>query len=960
MQKKAIYPLLFIILMISSINSFNLFENNQNYESYSQNYLKSYLKVDHSNNKIILSSSPIQIIDNDDFATQAAANGWIGDGSINNPYIIEELNITPSSGSINAFGIWNTNVSFILQHNILAAGGWGTGGCAVSFYNVENGIIRNNIVENSDCSFKLVSSSNITLSDNTANNNVGFGFHLKSSSNITLSDNTANNNFGFGFHLKSSSNITLINNTANNNSHSGFYLEATSNNTFIHNTANNNTNFGFNFPQSYGFNFPQSNNVLINNTASSNLGGFIFFESSHNIISNNVASANLYFGFSLNDGKNNTLSNNRVENGTQGSIIISGSKDNSILNNSMDQGGISLNCRCYQTNVSGNSINGLPLIFLQHARNQTISEKAGQIILINTTLTTIRNQVITHTAKAINLISSNNNTLYNNTASFNTNNGFYLHSSSYNTLYNNTANFNNNVAVYSNHNNGFYLHSSSYNTLYNNTANFNGNGVELHGNHNNITNNRFSFNTQDGIWLEGSYTSSNNIINMNYIDNNFRYGIIISSGFSNNNITNNTFINNNNELIQQNNYAQARDMGYDNRFEFNFWSDHLSPDVDGDGIIDIPYLIRRISNSIQYEDPYPSALPHHDIPPLITVQSPTSSIYDSNAVQLMYSIFEPGITTIFIDNTPNATVLVNGTEINDLQDGFHNITILSIDEAGNIGKKEILFTIESGAIGTKIGTYTITLILDGSDYSGTVTISKKMLFGSYTNNFGTFTNITKILYSDMKLTRNTGSLSIQDNYILQDGDYNSAVYSFSNYSLRDSRYLDADFTIEEEYSIANVTENDTVLIEEYHGRQRENNRAWVDHQYKDVTTFESEDLRNLTLPQFGISEVYTIRISLYTDNEYTGYQLIWVTPMGDLIKSEEYDENNNLLSETTATFIYGYTPIPISSSSPTSSTNSVNSTTNSTANATGFSIISLMLAISFTLIIGIKRKKKGK
>ena len=44
--------------------------------------------------------SPIIINGNDQFIAQAAAEGWQGDGSLLNPYIIKEFNITGSESSI--------------------------------------------------------------------------------------------------------------------------------------------------------------------------------------------------------------------------------------------------------------------------------------------------------------------------------------------------------------------------------------------------------------------------------------------------------------------------------------------------------------------------------------------------------------------------------------------------------------------------------------------------------------------------------------------------------------------------------------------------------------------------------------------------------------------------------------------------------------------------------------------
>jgi parallel beta-helix repeat protein len=98
--------------------------------------------------------------------------------------------------------------------------------------------------------------------------------------------------------------------------------------------------------------------------------------------------------------------------------------------------------------------------------------------------------------------SSNGNTLTNNTASSNTQSGFYLNSTIVNTLTNNKATSNTEM--------GFVLSDSSSNTLTNNTA---------------------TSNTEHGFYL-GS--SSDNLLTSNKVTNNGGYGISVVS--SNNNI----------------------------------------------------------------------------------------------------------------------------------------------------------------------------------------------------------------------------------------------------------------------------------------------------------------------------------------------------------------------------------------------------------------------------------------
>ncbi|MHA2287679.1 MAG: right-handed parallel beta-helix repeat-containing protein [Promethearchaeota archaeon] len=167
-----------------------------------------------------------------------------------------------------------------------------------------------------------------------------------------------------------------------------------------------------------------------------------------------------------------------------------------------------------------------------------------------------------------------NNTVNVNISHNNVNNnieGIYLDNSSYNTLSENTANDNGNngIALYHSNNNtlsgntasnkyaGISLFSSSYNTLSGNNASYNiVSGIELHSSHNNtlagntasnndwgygsdmqcdgiglyysdnnmISGNNASYNYGDGI---GLYTSDNNIISGNNASYNNRHGIYL-------------------------------------------------------------------------------------------------------------------------------------------------------------------------------------------------------------------------------------------------------------------------------------------------------------------------------------------------------------------------------------------------------------------------------------------------
>lgn len=154
----------------------------------------------------------IYIDSNNDFAFKSDS----GSGTVEDPYIIANRVI---KGGENGIVIMNSDVYFILENNIVTGISAGKNHCAFWFYNISNGIIRNNIANDNQVSgFKCLISYYNSLINNTANNNLATGFSIDETMNNTIANNTANNNIlGMGFvfyHLK---NTSIINNLARNN-----------------------------------------------------------------------------------------------------------------------------------------------------------------------------------------------------------------------------------------------------------------------------------------------------------------------------------------------------------------------------------------------------------------------------------------------------------------------------------------------------------------------------------------------------------------------------------------------------------------------------------------------------------------------------------------------------------------------------------------------------------------------
>lgn len=233
--------------------------------------------------------------------------------------------------------------------------------------------------------------------------------------------------------------------------------------------------------------------------------------------------------------------------------------------------------------------------------------------------------------------SSNYNTLEGNTASNNDGHGICLfYGPRYNTLAGNTINWN--------RGGGIYLEDSTHNTLTDNTVCNNWQGIYFaifsHGC--TLTGNTVNWNVYSGIsfsnWWDmpdsdGTTVAYNTVrsngnhgillkrcygyqvYNNNFIDNE-RYGAIVGGG-SGNTLTGNTFTSNgdtgirlnysSNNRIYNNKFIdngigsivrQAHVLGgsgnvfnLDKPIGGNYWSDWTTPDADGDGFVDEPYVL---------------------------------------------------------------------------------------------------------------------------------------------------------------------------------------------------------------------------------------------------------------------------------------------------------------------------------------------------------------------------------
>ncbi len=367
------------------------------------------------------------------------------------------------------------------------------------------------------------------------------------------------------------------------------------------------------------------------------------------LISDNTISGN-YVGIIVFDSRFANISNNNFT--SEFGIDTFALQDSVIANNSFNKGGIFLRnpmifpddykneiLDMYLSNeIYGNYIKGKEMLVLVNSHNDTISSSEyGQIILINCTNITIKNQYLTELDVGIELIFCTECEVIDNVCNNNRYGIFSVYSSQL-TLRNNTCNYNKNavilekahtvmlekntcnnnspnrkavlirysefiflventisdneealvietsdeVYIYSciienNTQNGVRLRNVGFVLLVNNSICYNDVAITLAYTESSlIRNNTISFNKHQGIFL---FASNSSYIYNNIFQENVYEAIYVNSNSKNNIIFYNSFIDNVAEELQSISFSQCYDDGenttwYEPTFkEGNYWSD---------------------------------------------------------------------------------------------------------------------------------------------------------------------------------------------------------------------------------------------------------------------------------------------------------------------------------------------------------------------------------------------------
>jgi len=205
--------------------------------------------------------SPILIESDDDLTV------FPGSGTKDDPYIIENFNITDSTA--NGIKIYGTTKYIVIRDCFLDGGGLSSSFYGIYIDSTTDGTITvtNNTISNYATGIYLSSCSNNSFTFNIITDSNNDGLYLSSSSNNTFSSNTITNSDDDGITISFSSGNTLTFNNITNNNGEGIYFSFSSNNNLASNIIAENINYAIDLYSS------SSNSFVKNLFIKNNQGG---------------------------------------------------------------------------------------------------------------------------------------------------------------------------------------------------------------------------------------------------------------------------------------------------------------------------------------------------------------------------------------------------------------------------------------------------------------------------------------------------------------------------------------------------------------------------------------------------------------------------------------------------------------------------------------------------------------
>jgi parallel beta-helix repeat protein len=236
---------------------------------------------------------PIVIDGDANFSATALAEGWVGDGSLESPYIIENYDISLGVTPEASIRIVNTRSNFTIRECNLV-GPAATPSYGIYLENSTNGKIINNMITNFATGLNVSSGSiNIAVTGNNISYN-SYGIWWGDSGNFTITQNHCSHNFFTGVYISNSNNGTISGISCIGNGNYGILWQDSDYFAITQNNCSENSLTGIYIPSS-------NNGTISGNTCSGNGDNGLQLRSNsfYNVVTENFCTGNVNIGIRL-------------------------------------------------------------------------------------------------------------------------------------------------------------------------------------------------------------------------------------------------------------------------------------------------------------------------------------------------------------------------------------------------------------------------------------------------------------------------------------------------------------------------------------------------------------------------------------------------------------------------------------------------------------------------------------
>ncbi|MFX1559317.1 MAG: nitrous oxide reductase family maturation protein NosD [Promethearchaeota archaeon] len=278
----------------------------------------------------------------------------------------------------------------------------------------DSGVVSNNTCTGNMQGLSLLQSDSNRVTDNRCTGNALNGIILDGSeSNILIGNNCSAT--WYGLQLYRANSTIMIENTFNNNYY-GILATDT------HHCIINDNDCSSNNPQGIRWTDSSSNNITNNNFEDNQDTGIFLSSCDQCSILNNTLTDNADIGIHLVGSPTCVISDNIIRRSDFG-LYLQNSENNTVTNNEFHHCGLfmtgSMESFCLQWQVTDNTVNSKPLIYLSQQSLITIEAGAGQVVLVGCNNITVQYQNLSSCSVGVLVLYGDTNYAYNNSISHN-------------------------------------------------------------------------------------------------------------------------------------------------------------------------------------------------------------------------------------------------------------------------------------------------------------------------------------------------------------------------------------------------------------------------------------------------------------------------------------------------------------------------------------------------------------